>query len=58
MSAKKGIIFIVEKTNTGFSGYSKDYPVYTTGSTVSELLENANEAVSLYFEDTENEIQQ
>ena len=42
---------IVEKTNTGFSAFCKDYPVFTTGDTVQELMYNANEAVNFYFED-------
>ncbi len=58
MSAKRKILVIIEKTKTGFSAYSEDYPVFTTALTIHELLENANEAVSLYFEDKEKEIQQ
>ena len=42
---------IIEKVDTGFTAYAKDYPVYTTGSTMNELLENIMEAFSLYFED-------
>ena len=41
---------IVEKTDTGFSAYSEKYPIFTTGRTVSELFDNAFEAVNLYFE--------
>jgi predicted RNase H-like HicB family nuclease len=51
MTAKKKIVVIIEKTYTGFSAYAKDYPVYTTGATMNELLENTMEAFSLYFED-------
>jgi predicted RNase H-like HicB family nuclease len=58
MSAKRRISISIEKTKTGFSAYSKDYPIFTTASTISELLDNVNEAVSLYFEDKEKEIQQ
>jgi predicted RNase H-like HicB family nuclease len=43
--------FIVEKTDTGFSAYSPDYPVYTTGNNFTELLANAEEAMSIYTED-------
>ena len=57
MSTKRRILVIIEKTKTGFSAYSEDYPVFTTASSISELLENANEAVSLYFEDKEKAIQ-
>ena len=42
---------ILEKTNTGFSAFSEDYPIYTTGRTITELLDNAFEAASLFFED-------
>lgn len=42
---------IVEKTDTGFSAYSDKYPIFTTGRTIPELMENAYEAASLYFED-------
>ena len=42
---------IVEKTNTGFSAFSEDLPIFTTGKTVPELINNAYEAVQLYFEE-------
>lgn len=42
---------IVEKTNTGFSAFSEEYPIYTTGKTVAELMNNALEAMSLHFEE-------
>ena len=48
---KKKITIIVEKTNTGFSAYSKEYPIFTTGRTVPELLKNALEATQLNFEE-------
>ena len=48
---KKKVIIIVEKTETGFSAYSEEFPIYTTGRTVPELLNNAYEATQLYFED-------
>jgi predicted RNase H-like HicB family nuclease len=41
----------VEKTDTGFSAYFNDYPVFTTGKTISELIENSLEAVNLFFEE-------
>ena len=47
----KNIKIIVEKTDTGFSAYSEEYPIFTTGRTVPELLKNALEASQLYFED-------
>lgn len=48
---KKKIKIIVEKTDTGFSAYSEELPIYTTGRTVPELINNAYEAAQLYFED-------
>src|SRR6056297_277872 len=47
----KIIIMIVEKTDTGFSAYSESYSIFTTGSSIPELVNNAYEAVDLYFED-------
>ena len=41
----------VEKTKSGFSAYSKEYPIFTTGRTVSELINNSLEAAQLYFDD-------
>ncbi len=40
-----------KKTDTGFSAFSEDYPIFTTGKTISELMDNALEATNLYFED-------
>ncbi len=48
---RKKIKIIVEKTDTGFSAYSEEYPIYTTGRTVPELINHAYEACWLYFED-------
>ena len=42
---------IVEKTDTGFSAYAEDFPIFTTGKTVPELINNAYEAVQLFFEE-------
>lgn len=50
-ATRKKINMIVEKTDTGFSAYSDKYPIFTTGRTIPELMENAYEAASLYFED-------
>ncbi|MFH1159862.1 MAG: XRE family transcriptional regulator [bacterium] len=46
----KTIEIIVEKTNSGFSGYAKKYPVATTGRTFHELRRNLVEALNFYFE--------
>lgn len=48
---RKNIIINVEKTGTGFSAYSNEYPIFTTGRNVPELINNAFEAANLYFED-------
>ncbi len=55
-TTKKKISIIVEKTDTGFSAYSNDYPIFTTGRTIPELIDNAFEAANLYFEDDNIEI--
>jgi predicted RNase H-like HicB family nuclease len=55
-TTKKLLSIIVEKTETGFSGYSNEYPIYTTGRTIPELIDNAFEAANLYFEDEKIEI--
>jgi predicted RNase H-like HicB family nuclease len=55
--AKKKILVTIEKTKTGFSAYSDDYPVYTTGKTINELFDNCNEAFALYFEDKKTKVQ-
>lgn len=48
----KKIIFIVEKTNTGYAAYAKDdkYPFGTTGNTMEELKENMIDAANTWFE--------
>ena len=48
---RKKIAVKVEKTKTGFSAFAVDYPVFTTGKTMSELSKNIVEALNLYFED-------
>jgi predicted RNase H-like HicB family nuclease len=50
-SIKKKIASKVEKTKTGFSAFAIDYPVFTTGKTISELSKNLVEGLNLYFED-------
>lgn len=49
---------IVEKTNTGFSAFSEDSPIYTTGKTVPELINNAYEAAQLHFEEEDIKLTQ
>lgn len=50
-ASKKKIKIIVERTDTGFSAFADEYPVFTTGRTVPELTDNALEAANLYFEE-------
>ena len=45
------IKIIVEKTRTGFSAYSSDSAIFTTGRTIPELIDNAYEAANLYYEE-------
>lgn len=49
-TTKKKIKVTVEKTETGFSAFCDDFPIFTTGRTIPELMENAFEAANLYFE--------
>jgi hypothetical protein len=53
---KKKIQFTVEKTDTGFSAYSDIYPVYTTGQSFTELLNNAVEAMNLFLSENGSQI--
>ena len=48
-TSRKRIRMVVEKTDTGFSAYAKEYPVFTTAVTINELIDNSYEAASLYF---------
>lgn len=48
---KKSIKFIVEKTDTGYSAYAVDYPIFTTGQSIADLQNNGLEAANLYFEE-------
>jgi hypothetical protein len=48
---KKKIKIIVEKTKTGFSAYSENYPIFTTSRTIPELINKALEATQLNFEE-------
>ena len=51
MANKKKLIVTIEKSKTGFSAYSAEYPVSSTGASMSELMDNCIEAFSMYFED-------
>ena len=50
-ASRKKIVLIVEKTKTGFSAYSTEYAIFSSGKTISELMENSLEASNLYFEE-------
>ncbi len=51
MAKKKKITITVEKTDTGFSAFSEDYPIFTTGQSIPELINNTYEATEFYFEE-------
>lgn len=53
MKLKKKFKFMVEKIDTGFSAFSEDAPVFTTGKNITELQNNIIEAIELAFEATE-----
>lgn len=48
---RKKIKMVVEKTDTGFSALSEEYPIFTTGKTIAELMNNALEALKFNFEE-------
>ena len=55
-TTKKKIKIIIEKTETGFSAFSEDYPIFRTGKSITELQINALEATQLYFDEVEEKI--
>ena len=55
-STRKKIVFILEKTDTGFSVYADKYPIYTTGKNISDVYQNVLEASNLFFEEEGIEI--
>jgi len=50
-TAIKKIEIILEKTDTGYSAFCVNYPIYTTGRTFYELMDYGREAANLCFED-------
>jgi predicted RNase H-like HicB family nuclease len=48
----KKIDILVEKTNSGYSAYAENYPVYTVGNNLDELKNSIIEALNLYFEES------
>ena len=57
-TTNKKIKMIVEKTDTGFSAFSEDYPIYTAGRTIPELIDNALESANLFFEEDDIRLEQ
>lgn len=53
---KKKIDIIVEKTETGYSAYTEDMSVFTTGKNISDLHVNLLEALNLAYEDTGHKV--
>ena len=47
---------MVEKTDTGFSAFCKDYSVYTTGQSFTELLSHAVEAMNLFLSEKGSQV--
>lgn len=56
MKTNKKIKIIIEKTATGFSAYSEEYPIFTTGKTITELQYHSVEATKMYFEEQKEQI--
>ncbi|HNY01278.1 MAG TPA: helix-turn-helix transcriptional regulator [Bacteroidales bacterium] len=50
ISSKK-INVTLEKTNTGFSAFTNDDPIFTTEKDIPELISNVIEAINLYFDE-------
>jgi transcriptional regulator with XRE-family HTH domain len=48
---RKKMKFVVEKTDTGFSAYCEESPVYTTGNSFTDLLKHTVEAMNLSLSD-------
>ena len=56
MTQEKKIVMTVEKTDTGFSAFSEDYPIFTTGKSIPDLINNTYEAANFYFEEESIEL--
>ena len=46
----KPALFVLEKTDSGYSAYAPELPIYTTGQSWEEAKSNAQEALQLYFD--------
>lgn len=53
---KKKIDITVEKTDTGYSAYTTDLSVFTTGKDIPELYANLIEALNLAYEELGYEV--
>lgn len=53
---KKKIDITVEKTDTGYSAYTEDMSVFTTGKDIPELYSNLIEALNLAYEELGYEV--
>jgi hypothetical protein len=49
MRGLKDFKMVVERTKTGFSAYSPQYPVFTTGKDINELPDNSFQAANMYL---------
>lgn len=56
MKLRKKFKFIVEKTETGFSAYSEEIPIFTTGENMTELHSHILEALELAYEGTDKTV--
>ena len=45
------IKIFIEKTTDGFSAYAENYPIFTNGKSIPELINSAYEATEFYFKE-------
>ncbi len=45
--------FVIERTQTGYSAFEVNEPIFTTGATMLELQTNALEATNLFLEEAD-----
>jgi transcriptional regulator with XRE-family HTH domain len=53
MKLPKEFVWHIERTKTGFSAYESTHPLYTTATTIAQMLNQCYEAESLYFNQDE-----
>ncbi len=44
------VAFVVEKTDTGFSAYAEEFPVFSVGGNMHDLRKNMLDAINTWFE--------